>query len=215
MSNDVNTVGIVGVGNVGSALAERFAASGMRVRLGVREGSDVAALLAKLGERGQATSLAEAAQADVVFVAVPSGALGDAVKAMGALEGRIVVDCTNPVGPGLTLASPPEGSNAARIAKAAPGARVVKGFNTFGAEFHRDPEVRGTRVDVPLAGDDADAKKVVAGIGERAGFAMLDAGGLQNAHLLEAMALLWIHFAMKGGLGREVAWKLLSRGGAR
>jgi predicted dinucleotide-binding enzyme len=177
------------------------------VTLGVR---DPAA--AKDAPKGVSVrAIAEAAACDVVFLAVPSAAIDDAVRAMGELGGRIVVDCTNPVGKGLTLASPPEGSNAQKIAKLAPGARVLKGFSTFGAEFHADPKVGGTSVDVPIAGDDAEAKKIVSAIGERAGFRVLDAGPLASAHLLEAMALLWIHFAMRGGLGREVAWKLMAR----
>lgn len=203
----METIGIVGAGNVGSALARRLAAVGHAVALGVRD--PAAAKDAPEGVR--ATSIAEAAAADVVFLAVPSAAIEDAVRAMGDLAGRIVVDCTNPVGKGLTLASPPEGSNAQKIARLAPGARVIKGFSTFGAEFHGDPRLGDTSVDVPIAGDDAEAKRVVSAIGERAGFRVLDAGPLASAHLLEAMALLWIHFAMRGGLGRAVAWKLLAR----
>ena len=204
----MTTIGIVGAGNVGSALAGRLAASGQTVLLGVRDPSR-----AKDAPQGvRATAISEAAAADVIFLAVPSSALEDAVRSLGDLSGTIVVDCTNPVGKGLTLASPPEGSNAQKIARLAPGARVIKGFSTFGAEFHADPRLGSTIVDVPIAGDDADAKKIVREIGERAGFSVLDAGGLANAHLLEAMALLWIHFAMKGGHGREVAWKLLARG---
>lgn len=213
MSGDIE-IGIVGVGNVGTALGERLAEVGYRVRYGARGEKDRAALagaMERAGGRATLTSVPDAAKADVVFLAVPGGAVLDAVAAMGPLDGRIVVDCTNPVGPGLTLASPPEGSNAARIAKAAPGARVVKGFNTFGAEFHRNPALGTTNADVLLASDDVEAKGIVRQIGERAGFSMLDVGGLVNAHLCEAQALLWIHLAMKGGKGREVAWKLLAR----
>jgi predicted dinucleotide-binding enzyme len=64
---------------------------------------------------------------------------------------------------------------------------------------------------VLLASDDADAKRLLVELGTKAGFSMLDVGGLSNAHLCEAQAILWIHLAMKGGKGREVAWKLLSR----
>lgn len=211
----IQTVGIVGAGKVGGNLGARLASVGYTVRFGVREGSEPPEQLARSGPNASATSIEEAAASDVVFVAVPSGALLDAVTSMGSLDGRIVVDCTNPVGPGPSLASPPEGSNAARIAKAAPKARVVKGFNVFGAEHHLDPSITGMPADVPLASDDADAKKAVAALAERAGFRPLDVGPLANAHLVEALALLWIHLAMKGGHGRHVAWKLLSNGDAR
>lgn len=193
----IETIGIVGSGNVGGALGARLAEVGYSVRYGVREGR-------------AGVSIAEAAQSDAVFLAVPSAAVADAAKACGDTR-AIVVDCTNPVGPGLTHAPPPEGSNAALIAKLLPSARVVKGWNTFGSELHRDPRLAGDRADVPLAGDDAQAKKDLIALADRAGFRALDAGGLAHAGLLEAMALLWIHFAMRGGHGRQIAWKLLAR----
>jgi predicted dinucleotide-binding enzyme len=203
----IETVGIVGAGKVGSALGALLTEVGYSVRYGVRDGRG-----ADLDEsaRARVTTIAEAAQCDVVFLAVPNAAVTEAARALGNTS-SIVVDCTNPVGAGLTHAPPPEGSNAALLAKLLPRARVVKGWNTFGAEFHRDPRQAGDRVDVPLAGDDADAKEQLVALAERAGFRALDAGGLSHAGLLEAMALLWIHFAMRGGMGREIAWRLLPR----
>jgi 8-hydroxy-5-deazaflavin:NADPH oxidoreductase len=206
------SVGIVGAGRVGTALGERLAEVGHEVLFGQREGSqgELDALLARLASKARATSVAEAAQAEVVFVAVPTAALPDVARAIaGDLGEHILVDCTNPVGPGPSLASPAEGSNAALLARLLPGARIVKGFNTFGAEHHRTASVAGASVDVALASDDAEAKRIVSAIAEGAGFRPLDAGPLANAALLEAMAVLWIHLAMKGGLGRNVAWKLL------
>jgi predicted dinucleotide-binding enzyme len=209
----IEDVGIVGVGNVGRALGERLAEVGIRVRFGARGEKDRAPLAAIVsrGSNASITSVEDASRAPVVFVAVPSSALDAAIAGMGPLDGTIVVDCTNPVGPGITLASPPEGSNAARIARLAPRARVVKGWNGFGAEFHRDPRLGATAADVLLASDDAEAKRALTELGTRAGFSMLDVGPLANAHLCEAQALLWVYLAMKGGKGREVAWKLLSR----
>jgi predicted dinucleotide-binding enzyme len=207
----IQTIGIVGTGNVGGNLGARLAEAGYSVRYGMREGSDASELLARSGPNARAVSIREAADCDAVFLAVPSAAVADAVSALGGAAGKIVVDCTNPVGPGISHAPPPEGSNAALIAKLLPHARVVKGWNVFGAEFHADPRLAGDRVDVPLASDDADAKRELTALADRAGFRALDAGGLANAKLVEAMAILWIHFAMKGGLGREIAWKLQSR----
>jgi predicted dinucleotide-binding enzyme len=125
----IDEIGVVGVGNVGRALGERFAEVGLRVRFGARGEKDRAPLAAIVARWPHAsiTSVEDASRAPVVFLAVPSNALDAAVAGMGALDGTIVVDCTNPVGPGITLASPPEGSNAARIAHLAPRARVVKG----------------------------------------------------------------------------------------
>jgi NADPH-dependent F420 reductase len=208
-------IAIVGAGNVGGNLGIRLAGAGYPVRFGTRSGSGLTELLARCGGKAEVTSVTDATGwADVVFFAVPAKAVVDAVHGAGDLTGKIVVDCNNPVGwdDGPTLGPVDEGSLTAAIAKAAPGARVVKAFNTFGAEFHLDPAIAGTAADVPMAGDDAGAKEVVAGIARQAGFSPLDAGPLRNARLLEALAVLWIHLALKGGHGRNVAWKLLSRG---
>jgi 8-hydroxy-5-deazaflavin:NADPH oxidoreductase len=208
----LGTIGIVGAGRVGTALGERLAEVGHEVRFGLREGSHGALdpLLARIGPRACATSVGEAARASVVFIAVPAAAISEVAGAIGDDFGHtIFVDCTNPVGPGPSLAAPPEGSNAALLARLLPGARVVKGFNTFGAEHHRSATINGTAVDVALASDDEEAKRRVSAIAEGAGFRPLDAGPLANAALLEAMAVLWIHLALKGGHGRDVAWKLL------
>jgi len=126
------------------------------------------------------------------------------------LKGKIVVDCNNPLTwkDGPVWAPPAEGSLAAAIAKAAPGARVVKGFNTFGAEHHKEPSTSGAAADVFFASDDAEAKKALSEIATRAGFRPIDAGPLRNAAVLENVAMLWIHLAMVGGRGRGFAIRL-------
>lgn len=212
----IQKVAIIGSGNVGGNLGARLAASGFTVRFGVRPGGDAAEAIARSGGRAEAVTIeAAVADADVVFFAVPAKAALDAVQSAGDLKGKIVVDCNNPVGwssDGPVLAAPPEGSLAQAIAAAAPGARVLKAFNGFGAEIHLDPKLKGgVAADVLIAGDDAGAKAALADLAERAGFVPLDAGPLKNAALLEAQAVLWIHLAMKGGHGREVAFKLTGR----
>jgi 8-hydroxy-5-deazaflavin:NADPH oxidoreductase len=208
-------IAIIGVGNVGAALGRRLCASGARVRFGVRPGKDVSELLAACGPNASAELPdAAAGAARVVFLAVPGSAAVQAASELGDLSGKVLVDCNNPLrwDAGPVWTPPPEGSLAQAIQKAQPGARVVKGFNVFGAEFHADPKLSdGAAVDVFLASDDADAKQQVAGIGERAGFAMVDAGPLRNASVLENVAMLWIHLATVGGKGRSFGFKLLSR----
>ncbi len=209
-------IGIIGAGNVGGNLGIRLARHGYPVRFGVRPGADVKETLDACEGRAEATSIADAAAwADVLFLAVPHAAAVNAAREAGPLAGKVLVDCTNPVSwsaDGPTLAPMPEGSTAAALTRALPQARVVKGFNTFGAEFHLDPALAGTSVDVYLAGDDAGAKQLVGGIASRAGFTPVDSGPLRNAALLENLAVLWIHLAVKGGQGRHVAFKLLKRG---
>ena len=208
-------IAMIGAGNVGGNLGARLSNAGFPVRFGVREGTDTKAVLEASAKDAAAVSIPEAiAWAEVVFLAVPgSVALDVAASLAASLAGKVVVDCNNPLvwkdGPVWT--PPPEGSLAAAIAKAAPGARVVKGFNQFGAEFHKDPSLAGSPAQVFLAGDDADAKKTVSEIASKGGFEPVDAGPLRNAAVLENVAILWIHLATVGGQGRDFALKLQRR----
>jgi 8-hydroxy-5-deazaflavin:NADPH oxidoreductase len=146
----------------------------------------------------------------VVFLAVPGSAAVDVARGLAdRLAGKVVVDCNNPLvwkeGPVWT--PPAEGSLAAAIAKAATGARVVKAFNQFGAEFHQDP--RGAQVF--LAADDAEAKARVTEVARAAGFDPVDSGPLRNAAVLENVAMLWIHLATVGGHGRSFTFRMDKR----
>jgi hypothetical protein len=139
---------------------------------------------------------------------VDESAAAAAVRDLRDRAGKVIVDCTNPMRweDGPVWAPPTEGSNAAAIAAAAPGARVVKGFNIFGADFHANPTLAAGPVDVQLAGD-AEARVEVAAIARAAGFEPVDAGPLRNAAVLENLAMLWIHLAMVGGHGRQVGFQ--------
>lgn len=196
-------IGIIGAGNVGGNLGERLSKSGFSVRFGLKDDKDAGALLARCAKDASAGTVADAAkQSDVVFLAVPGPVAVDVARSLAAeLDGKIVVDCNNPLTwkDGPVWAPPAEGSLAQAIAKAASGARVVKAFNTFGAEHHLDPK----GADVFVAADDADAKKAVSEIATKAGFRATDAGPLRNAAVLENVAMLWIHLAMVGGKGRD------------
>ena len=88
---------------------------------------------------------------------------------------------------------------------------MVKAFNTFGAEFHGDPDLGGSRVQVPMAGDDQSAKEELAAIAAKAGFEAVDAGPLRNAAVLENLAMLWIHLARVGGRGRDFVFQMIRR----
>jgi predicted dinucleotide-binding enzyme len=207
-------IAIVGAGKVGGAMAVTFTRAGLPVRIGVRPGSDVAALVARCHGLAQASSVVDAAAwASAVFLAVPAAAALAAARECGDVTGKVVVDCTNPVtwDNGPVWAPPPEGSVTAALAAALPGARPVKAFNTFGAEIHADPSLGGAPAEVLLAGDDGLAIEAVGRIALRAGFSPIAAGGLRNAGLLEALAVLWIHLATVGGQGRHFAFRLAHR----
>src|SRR4051812_12721256 len=200
-------IAMIGAGNVGGSLGSTLSKAGFPVRFGVRPGSDLKGALERSAKDASTSDPADAATwGEVVFLAVPGSAAVDVARGLAPhLAGKIVVDCNNPLvwkdGPVWT--PPAEGSLTAAIAKAAPGARVVKAFNTFGAEFHASPGLAGAPADVFLAGDDADAKKTLFDVAKQAGFAPVDAGPLRNAAVLENVAMLWIHLATVGGQGRN------------
>jgi NADPH-dependent F420 reductase len=204
------TVAIIGSGNVGSALGRRLMAAGVPVVFGVRSPSDAKNREALSGAR--VTTVADAASAaEVVILALPANAIVAAAKGAGDLGGKVVIDCANPLrfdrGPVWT--PPAEGSTTQALAAALPGVAVVKGFNHFGAEIHADPQVAGGPADAFFAGDDDRAKRVAMALAERIGFRPIDAGPLRNAGLLENLAVLWIHLAMKGG--RHFAFRTAGR----
>ena len=204
---------IIGVGNVGANLGIRLTAHGHEVAFGVRPGKDLGDLLDRCEGRGRAVSVGEAvSSAEVIFLAVPAHAAVDALRGLELVD-RIVVDCNNPLtwSDGPIWSPPEEGSTTAQLARAYPSARFVKGFNTFGAEFHRDPRLGPRGIDVQLASDDEEAKAKVAEIARSAGFEPVDVGGLRNAAALENLAVLWIHLALQMGRGRDIGFKLLER----
>lgn len=206
-------IAVIGTGNVGGNLGARLSKSGFPVHFGVRDTKGNEELLARCANDAAAVPVAEAAQwAEVVFLAVPAPAAVDIAKTHAAqLEGKIVVDCNNPLvwKEGPVWSPPAEGSLAAAIAKAVPAAKVVKAFNQFGAEFHADPLHAGApAAQTFIAGDDAAAKQTVADIAQKAGFRAVDSGPLRNAALLENLAMLWIHLATVGGHGRNFAFAM-------
>jgi 8-hydroxy-5-deazaflavin:NADPH oxidoreductase len=205
-------IAIIGAGKVGGALGTRFAQNGQTVTFGMKEGVDPSELLAKSSAKA-APAPAAAQQADIIFLALPGPATVDVVRSLGDLAGKIIVDCGNPIGwdNGPVWAPPPEGSLAQAVARAAPGARVIKAFNQFGAEFHADPKTAAGPAPVFFAGDDAASKKLVGEIATKAGFRAVDAGPLRNAGVLENVAMLWIHLATVGGQGRNFAFAMAGR----
>jgi 8-hydroxy-5-deazaflavin:NADPH oxidoreductase len=201
-------LGIIGAGNVGGALGRLFEAQGHDVRFGVRDPDKQAA--GGLPRDRSGTVEDAAAFGDVIILAIPWGAVKDALAATGPLTGKTVIDCVNPLLPDLSgLALGTTTSAAEEIAKLLPSAKVVKCFNSLGAGNFANPEFGDQKASMFFAGDDAGAKLIVAGLGNQLGFDMIDAGPLSQSRWLEALAMLWISMAYKyGGSGRS-AFKLL------
>ena len=127
-------------------------------------------------------------------------------------DGRILVDATNPLAPGPSgLSIGTTASRSEEIAKLAAGARVVKAFNTTGAENMADSHYAGGRVFMPVCGDDAEARTRTIALANLIGFAAVDCGGLAAARYLEPFATTSVHMAIALGHGRSFAFARLQR----
>jgi hypothetical protein len=205
-------IAVIGAGNLGGTLGRRWHEAGYGVVFGVREpnGEKYRALPAP-----RATPADAAQSADVILLATPWPATQAALKSLGDLTGKILLDATNPLLPNLAgLTHGHETSGGEQVAQWAPGARVVKAFNTTGTENMADPVYPSGPLVLPYCGDDPEAKKVTHELAAALGFAPVDAGGLSQARLLEPFALLWISLAYRQGLGRDFGF-LLERRAAR
>lgn len=199
-------VAVIGTGRIGSIVGRRWAAAGNEVTFGTRNADDpqVQELLAQTG--AAAASPAEAAaRSDVVVLALPHSAVASAVPALGDLTGKVLIDATNAVGSGWTPDVGDSPSGVAQVKEMAPGAHVIKAFNTLGNDVLEalDPgaSASGKRPDAFVAGDE-EAKPAVEELAGQLGLNMVYLGPLEAAPLTEAVAMLWIMLAYKVGLGR-------------
>jgi len=198
------TIAVIGTGNVGAALGPEFAAQGHTIVYGSREPmrDDVQALVARTAGNASAREPQQAvAGADMVVLAVPGTSAVEITQGLGDLSGKIIIDPTNVVsraGERMTHGIEGKGSNAALIQAAAPGAFVVKAFNTLNNAQMVDPETAGGPITIMLAGDNAEAKAAVAGLVRGMGLDAVDVGGLEYAHVLEEMLVMWAN-----SLGRQ------------
>lgn len=207
-------IAIIGTGNVGRALGTGWAQKGHTVIFGSRHPDEekVRQILTAAGKNARAAlPNVAAAEAEVVVLAVPGTAVAATIPTLGNLSGKILIDATNPIAPGLQLSVGHTTSGAEQVAALAAGAHVVKAFNTTGAENMANPLYQGEPITVFICGDDVAAKAAVSQLAQDLGFAVADVGGLDKARLLEPMALVWISLAMPQGLGRDIAFKLVHR----
>jgi predicted dinucleotide-binding enzyme len=208
-------IGIIGAGNVGGTLGRAWAGKGHAVMFGVRNPADakVKSLLAQAGAGATAGKVAEAAaHGEVVALATPWQAAREALQGAGALSGKVLLDCTNPLKAdlsGLELGHTTSGGE--QVAASASGARVVKIFNTTGFNNMADPHYGEGAATMFFAGDDAAAKAVATRLAADLGFDPVDVGPLVQARLLEPLALLWIYLALVRGEGRDIAFRLMRR----
>jgi predicted dinucleotide-binding enzyme len=168
-----------------------WAKAGHRVMFSSRNPERLEGLARRAGNGARTGTVAEAARfGEAVLLAVPWWGIDGALEAAGdgALDGKVVIDATNPYSPGWFPESLPEGTTSLQInSRRMPGARVVKAFNTLTAGFQAETAGRTgpDRVVMFYAGDDADAKEVAAGLIEDAGFEPMDVGDSRDVAWME------------------------------
>lgn len=209
-------VTVIGAGNMGAAFVKQLTRAGHQVSVTARDQAK-AADVAGQHPGARALPAATAAQeADVIVLATGYGDAVAALQSLGDLQGRVVIDITNPLTAdymGLTIGH--DTSAAEEIARAVPGAVIVKGFNTvFAQVLGAGAQAFGADrpVTVFVASDSAAAKQTASALAQSMGFDVIDAGGLKNARYLEPLAGLNIYLGYGAGLGTAIAPTWLRQG---
>jgi NADPH-dependent F420 reductase len=204
-------IAIIGTGMVGSALGNLWAAKGHSITYGSRDpqSAKVLELLRETGHGAKAAAHAQAASsADIVVLATPWEGTEEAIKSCGNLSGKTIIDATNPLKEGtFDLAIGFSTSGGEQVAQWARGAKVVKAFNTLGANLYSEPRMNGIQQSMFICGDDAGAKSTVARLTEELGFEVIDCGGLVSSRQLENICALWLKLAPKKNW--RAGWKVL------
>jgi 8-hydroxy-5-deazaflavin:NADPH oxidoreductase len=183
-------IAAIGRGNIGGTLGEKWRAAGHEVVYGIRSP----------GEPGTASVEDAVARAEVVVLAVPGRAARELVGSLGdALAGKVVVDATNAVG-----------ADALNCLDAVPPtAHAVRAFNTLGWESFAEPVVDGVQADLVFAADGDHAREVAERLIRDVGLRPVYAGGPEAYDIVDGVTRLWFTLALRRGLGRRVAFKVL------
>lgn len=204
------TIAIIGSGNVGGALAKKWAVAGHTIILGVRDlhtfkGVDLLQI-----EGIQAQLIEDAVRkAQVVLLATPAPLAVTVARQLGDVSGKVIIDAMN-----VVKGRGPEGySNTAdALAATLNGGAIVKCFNTTGFNNMENTHYGSEKLDAFMCGDSAEAKELVRKLALDAEFAnCYDIGGSEHFELMEQFAWFWINLAMFQGLGRNIGFKLLKR----
>jgi predicted dinucleotide-binding enzyme len=207
-------VGILGSGDVGKAFARAFAAVGHNVKIGSRSPEKLDVFVAEAGERVTSGTFEETARfGDLIVFATLGVATEEAIRLSKPdnFARKVVIDATNPLdfshgAPRLSIGH--TDSLGEQVQRALPDARVVKAFNTVGNPLFFRPQLPGGPPDMFIAGNDADAKKIVAQVCDAFGWGVIDLGGIESSRHLEPMCMVWVlHGVLSGGWNH--AFKLL------
>ncbi len=212
-------IGILGSGHVGQALANGLLKLGHEVLVGTRDRSKLTDWASKAGKGASVGNFSEAAGfGDIVFIATLWTGTENAIKMAGKhnFSGKIVVDVTNPLKvdkagepPNFAVAYP--NSAGSLVQRWLPDAKVVKAFNMTPAHYMTNPKLQDGEIDLFIAGNDSNAKNKVKEIAAAFGWKDVhDLGGIEQAYLVEAVAMTWIRYAFLNNHWMH-GWKLLKK----
>jgi NADPH-dependent F420 reductase len=197
-------IAVIGTGRMGSGLGQALAQN-HEIVMGSRDPEKAAEVARNIGAAGGARYAEAASDADIVVLAVPWGAVEETLTELGDLSGKIVIDITNPYGAGGPIDVEPSSSE--EVQRLAPGAKVVKGWNTVYSRNLIAPDFDGVAASVFICGDDAKAKDTVLRLAKEIGFDAVDVGPLSTAARLTD--LLGLMGAL--GFGPDTQLRLLRR----
>ena len=210
-------IAFIGYGNVGAPLADQLQRLGHEVTLAAADPSSRSVQTALARNRQLRTAApSEAVRfAEAIFLATPFGAAEEAVASVAAeLTGKILIDCTNPVGSGLSHGLNNKQSGSEFVQRLAPEAQVVKAFTVYGFENLENNSFPSYNVKPAMffCGNDPHAKQTVSHLIAQLGWEPLDVGGLDQALHLEHMTLLWVRMVRLGHASPHIVWAALKRG---
>jgi NADPH-dependent F420 reductase len=201
------SIAIIGAGNVGTALATSMTRAGYDVAISAADAAHAQRAAQASGARAAQDNRSAVRDADVVVLAIPYVAAGESVASEIAplVEGKVVVDATNPIAPDCQSLVTNGTSAAETFQQRLPKAKVVKAFNSMFASRMAAPDAD---VDAFVAADDEEAKRQVLSLVDSLGFRSLDVGPLSFARHLEGMAFVNIALNAANGWSWVSAWKL-------
>lgn len=204
----------IGIGNVGFALADNLEKAGHKIIIATNNTASKSVTKALASNPGFKVKKVQDAvdEADITFLAIPFKANEEVLKVID-FKGKTLVDCTNPVGPGITHGLESKRSGSEMVQELAPTAKVVKAFTIYGFENFADSSFPKYNVKplMLIAGNDRSSKQQVSALIEDLGFFPKDAGDLGQALHLEHMTLLWVKMVRMNGHNPHFVWAYLEK----
>ena len=201
-------IAVLGAGNIGGSLGQKWAKAGHKVVFGVRDPASpkVESQLANTSGRATARLVSEAiVHSEVVLFAIPHSAVSGVVQQHAdALDGKLLIDATNAF-------FTPAVSNIDAIHSAAPNAKLYRAFNALGWESFANPDYGSTIPDLFYCGTPGSSQMTMQTLITQVGLRPIYLGGLELTPVVDALGTLWITLATRQGWGRGIALKLIER----